>query len=684
MNKKGNFLGILIVIVFIVFMIALICGAVMLILGDVSETALFLGVIGLVGFAAIFIGFIILGRRHPRIDDRTQSDKFHEEYVALVDKADAQPAAFARKLNRLCYLGNIYVLLLLSLIVLSLVGIVMVGVFAEVNMGGFGIFGAALIGTAYVVIKSLYVKNELPDTPKVSRNEYPLLFELIDEASVGTSSKRMDQVYLSPDATCAVTRVPMGFKNYNIMCIGIYVLELLNKEELKSVFFHEFAHISNKDTKTGQKASKNLMRWQNIITALDRKGFIANTLLGGFANYYTTKLNMYLAAISKQREFLADKTATKYTSPEVFAAAQAKLEIMNLFLLSPNEPGDFDIRSYEMPPDNYFHLLFSEFYKKYDKNKSDWLLQIKKRMSTKYDSHPTFTDRLKAIGIDEFSGELSFEKDNSDYQKEIAGIIEKMNGIWVSDMEDEWDNVTEDYVKSRKVIDVFAPTDDVEKLLEYGMALETIGENDGALTVYDQLLDSNPDNVGALFRKGQILLSRNNDDGLELIKKTVDLDNDFTENGLMLIGNYLVANGMEEKRDELKEWALEKENTYVKKQDEIDNLHVADRFLPCDLSDEIVDKVRNVLSGFKDIKNAYLVKKELKHTVADYYVLAIMQNPLLSFKKRQANFEPITEKINELGFACFLLDLNTNLPFTKPITLVKNAEIFKGVVNGNK
>jgi len=682
LNKKGNFFGIMIVIIFIIFMIALICGVVMLILGDVSETALSLGLFGLIGLVVILGGAALLGRKHPKIDDRTQSDKFHEEYVSLVDKADAEPEVFARKLNRLCYLGNIYVLLLLALIFLSIVGIIMIGVFADVNMGGFGIFVAALIGTAYVLIKSFYIKNELPEMPRISRNEYPLLFRMIDEASAGTSSKRMDMVYLSPDATCAVTRIPIGFKSHDLMCIGLYVLEILNQDELRSVFFHEFAHISNKDTKTGQKATKNLVRWQNIATAIERKGFIPKILLGKFAEYYTTRLSMHLAAISKQREYLADKVAVEHTSPDVFAAAQAKLEIMNLFIIEPNESGSLDIRSSEAPPENYFNQLFSAFYKDYEKKKTDWISQIKKRMSTKYDSHPTFADRIKAIGIDDFSAQLSFEKGNSDYQNEINEIIDKMNGIWAADMAEEWDNVRESYTKSQDVIDSFTETEDAEKLLEYGMALENIGENDKALTVYDKILDSNPNNAGALFRKGQILLSWKNDEGLELIKRTVDLDNDFIENGLTLIGNYLVANGMADKKDELKEWAIEKSDIHTKKQDEIDNLYPTDRFLPCDLSDETVEKVKEILLAFKSVTAAYLVKKELKHTDANYYVLAIMQNPLLSVKKRQANFEPITEKINELGFAYFLLDMNTNLPFTKPISLVKDSMLFKGGANG--
>ena len=52
-------------------------------------------------------------------------------------------------------------------------------------------------------------------------------------------------VYLGPDATWAVSRVLIGFKSHDMMCVGIYVLEMLSMDELRAVFYHEFAHISN-------------------------------------------------------------------------------------------------------------------------------------------------------------------------------------------------------------------------------------------------------------------------------------------------------------------------------------------------------------------------------------------------------------------------------------------------------
>ena len=677
MNRKEKFFGILFLILLLIFMVFLICGAVLLILGEAYATALILGLSGLLGFSVVLGGAVLLGRRRPKIDDETQAEKLHELYVSLVDNADIDPDAFTRKLNRLCRLGNIYVFLLLALILLSIGGNFIIHVYTNIKPGVyFGLYAGGMLVMACVLIESFYVKIDPPDMPTVSRKESPLLFELIDEASAGTSSRRMDMIYLSLDAGCSVTRIPVGFKSRDSMCVGIYLFGILTMDELRSVFSHEFAHISNKDTIIGEKATKNLTRWENISTAIERKGFIPKTLLGTFAQYYTTRLSLHLSAISKQKEYLADKTAAEHVSPEIFAATQAKLEIMNLFISETIGPNSLEIRDSETPPENHFNLLFSAFYRNYDKKKTDWLLQIKKRMSTKYDSHPTFTDRLRAVGIEDFITELSFEHDNSDYQNEVDEIIAKMNSFWAAIMADVWGIVREGYLKSLEAIDSFIETDDEDKLLEYGMALENTGDEDSAVIVYDKVLKSNPENAGALFRKGQILLTRNNEEGLDLIISAVDLDNDFIENGLSLIGNYLVANGMADKKDELKEWALKKSEIHMKKQDEINNLYSSDRFLPCDLDDETVEKIKSILLGIKYVSAAYLVKKDLKHTVGDYYVLGVELGGFLSLNKRQTVLETITEEIDELDFGYYLLDLQANRSFGKAISLINNSAIF--------
>lgn len=116
----------------------------------------------------------------------------------------------------------------------------MIGIYTNIR-GAFGIFISTLVGLIYVIIKSIYIKNEFPDMPQISRKENPLLFKIIDKVSEITNSEKIDYVYLGDDNNCGISRITIGFKSYNILFIGIYSLKLLNQEELKSVLLHELS-----------------------------------------------------------------------------------------------------------------------------------------------------------------------------------------------------------------------------------------------------------------------------------------------------------------------------------------------------------------------------------------------------------------------------------------------------------
>lgn len=673
LKNKNGLIEKLILGEFIGLIIVLIIGTITLYLGKIVVEMWLLGIFGLCGFCALLAGT-------SRLNDNINSEAYDKKFTALVDESELEPENFVKKLNALNRLGNLYLFLLITLIILSFIGIIMIGAYTNLR-GAFGLLIAALVGMLYVIVKSLFTRNSLPDMPQISRKENPLLFEIIDEAAKLTDSKKIDYVYLNNENICAVSRVTVGLKKYDILTISIYHLELLDEEELKSVLLHEFAHISNKDTKISQKFSVNLTRWINISLATNSRGNLSNILLGNFASYYVDKLNTYHEVTSKHMECLADKTAIEHTSSEIFASANAKVYVITLFLDERlDENDDFSEMVYksiddDAPPKNYYNLLFAHFYETFDKNPELWLSQIQKCASTKYDSHPTFSERLKAVGIERFTDKLSFNKRNKDYKKEIDGIMKKANAIHFEEISSTWEETRKEHLENKKLIEKFTETENEEKTIEYGIALEDVGKTDEALAVYDKIIGINPSSAGALFRKGQILLIRQNEEGIDLIKKAINLNVNYAEAGLPLIENYLVSNGMTEKKTELDKWAWEKIDLHEKCEDELNNLYLTDEFIPCDLSNETIEKIKNIFKDLKGIKEAYLVKKVLQYSNLDFYILAVKHGEFVTPKRRQENLDSIVEKVTNLNLECFLLDLDFNIKFRKIISSVENSRL---------
>jgi len=61
-----------------------------------------------------------------------------------------------------------------------------------------------------------------------------------------------------------------------------------------------------------------------------------------------------------------------------------------------------------------------------------------------------------------------------------------------------------------------------------------------------------------MYKIGQILLIKNDNNGIELIKKAADLDSDLIINAMDIIIEYSMDNGMKDKIDEVYEWFSEK------------------------------------------------------------------------------------------------------------------------------
>lgn len=155
---------------------------------------------------------------------------------------------------------------------------------------------------------------------EANENEYPELFKIIREVSQ-LSNLPMPKVYIIPTAT------PNAFacgRNYNHSAVAVTqgILELLNKDELKGVIAHEFAHIKNRDILIQTIAA-------TIAAVISYVAFMARyaAIFGGYGrdndnnNILELLVLAILApltatiiqlAISRSREYLADESGSKF------------------------------------------------------------------------------------------------------------------------------------------------------------------------------------------------------------------------------------------------------------------------------------------------------------------------------------------------------------------------------------
>lgn len=493
------------------------------------------------------------------IIDTSSSNLFddeHEKFKKMTLLSKENLYNVRKKIGVLCTYEKIYIVVTITSVISLIIGIMNFALKTDFMTGGFGLITLGLIGSVIIILKSLYIKLEAPNEVTLNREEHPQLFKVIDSAIEMTKAPKLDEIYILDDANVRVTCLLNGFgaNGKNVLGIGIQVLKLLNEEEFKAVIIHELAHIYNDDTKVSSKISRRLTRWNEIVYRVDEgDNIIKMILLLPFAKFYIEKLERYLDAMSQTKELLADKEVAKYMSVEIYAKATMKLEIMEEFLANPYSK--LEIRSNDEAPKNYFTILFEDFESELPERKEQWMNQIKKRISSIYDTHPSFKERMEALGIEDFNYDINFNDQSDDYKKEIDTLIEIKNKQWHKYWSDQWEDVIKEYKEQLEIIKNYKDTDDIEKIIEYGEALEDLGEYKKALYFYKDIASKDKECAIAMYKVGQIMLMDNDEEGIEFIEKSVELDGSFFISAMGIITEYFLDNGMKEKIDEMYEGA---------------------------------------------------------------------------------------------------------------------------------
>lgn len=205
--------------------------------------------------------------------------------------------------------------------------------------GSTGIFWGTLIGAAVYAVIQYFLASKLAlsmnGAKEISKNDNPRLYRMVENLSI-TNGMPMPKVYLIDDPApnaFATGRDPQ----HAHVAATTGILDLMDDRELEAVMAHEMGHVQNYDIRV-------MMIVFGLVSAI---GLIADVLarmfwFSGSDNRPSNPIFIVIgivavlispivaalvqAAISRQREFLADATGALTTrDPEALASALEKL-----------------------------------------------------------------------------------------------------------------------------------------------------------------------------------------------------------------------------------------------------------------------------------------------------------------------------------------------------------------------
>lgn len=175
------------------------------------------------------------------------------------------------------------------------------------------------------MIKSLRLKACLPQKFKlITEQEYPALFDIINEVTSTLKLSPIQKVYISPDAIAAVFIQPklsnLVFEPQRNLVVGLGFLTQMDDDEVRAMLYHEFGHYVQDEMKNTISVYTigQLSRSFISIKELRKQGTWETQLKAQllmftyFAIWICNRINKAYSKLAKQMEYDADDVAVKY------------------------------------------------------------------------------------------------------------------------------------------------------------------------------------------------------------------------------------------------------------------------------------------------------------------------------------------------------------------------------------
>lgn len=184
------------------------------------------------------------------------------------------------------------------------------------------------------MIKSFRFKTSLPKTFKpITEEEYPALFDIINEVTTTLNLSPIRKVYISPDATAAVFIQPqlrnLIFEPKRNLVVGLGFLTQMDDDEIRAMLYHEFGHYAQEEMKNSISVYTigQFSRSFVSIKELKKQGTwkmqmkMQLLLFTYFAIWICNRINKAYSKLAKQMEYDADDVAAKYVEASTLQRA---------------------------------------------------------------------------------------------------------------------------------------------------------------------------------------------------------------------------------------------------------------------------------------------------------------------------------------------------------------------------
>jgi len=562
-----------------------------------------------------------------------------EEFDKLVHQVEEgvgrNPAALQRRVLWLAMIG--YATLLFWLLVIVLIAALFLAATFWVDVQGKILCGVAglciLFGGGWAALKALLVKVPPPTGCKITRDEAPELFAVLDDLRRQLRSAPFHEVLLIEECNAAVVQAPrlgvLGWSQ-NYLLLGLPLLDGLSRDEMRAVLAHEFAHLSRDHGRFSHWLYRLRRSWDEIFKQMARSGVQVQTTRGAasnrFRNWFWPKFNAHAFVLSRTDEYEADAQAARLVGQKAMASALVRLRFLGRQLGENTWPEVWQLANeQDTPPADVFVRLRNGLRTgPAEHERGRWMEEAFRTKTTNDDTHPCLTERLGALGVsttDWVLSEVATAASPSAAESLLGAKLETLRADvhthWHKEVEKNW---RERHARATALTHrlttlnqaVPDPSTDADSLWDQAHVLLNLKGDKNLEPLLRQILALRPDHAAANFYLGRLLLEVGDNTGEIFLERVIEEDEDVLPQACAILRDHHRRSGRMDKLREVEARIDRYERDVAASRQERSEFTAADVLIPHGLTEAELSRLRATLAADPQLARAELAQKQMR------------------------------------------------------------------------
>ncbi len=557
--------------------------------------------------------------------------------VAKLEKESLQdPRIYAFKVFLVAALGFVVLGVALLFALLPLIALIGLGALVVLTGGKalifvlkFGKLLILLLIPTWIMLKSsvqmLFSRFPKPEGRELNAAEAPELFKRIEELKRRAHGPVIHRVLLTQELNAAIVQHPrfglLGWEE-NYLILGLPLLQVLNESEALAVVAHEYGHLSGHHSRMGGFIYRLRSTWGRLQAMSEQWQDWGSRLITKLFSKYAPYFNAYTFVYARHNEFIADSVSVELVGIQETANALMRTQIAAQFESEVFWPNiDKFVSSQAEPIPNRSQQWGEAISTKLDEILRVHYLELANRFKTNnFDTHPSLSDRLNAIGVVPNSAhaqQLTPIKESAAdvwLANQYQTIAQEFDLLWQKDVQAQWQQRHKYLCTKREEFLALAAKDclTMDERWHFLMLDEELNVDADIIDRLEAFVAEFPQHLQARYRHGIYLLSKGSEQGIAELEYVMSQESDAILSGCEAAMNYYKDERPEKAEEYRRRW-ISRNEYLLTVQNEFSALPSDAILVEHDLDDETVNRLRELVTGNTEyINKIYLLRRVLK------------------------------------------------------------------------